>query len=150
MYKRHLIVFTLFALVSAACGASEEKPPTAGEARSFATACDKANEGKRIAVDGYLRLPEEMNRKTGPVLRLYQTGDFSGDPIGVSTKTGDQPNQVAMVPKEYSDKDLKVKTSDGQVAGSATKVRVSGDMYIPTVAQKFPCALSNPLVEMAK
>ena len=150
MSMRNLIALCLIALASASCGSSEEKPPTVGETKSFATACDKANEGKRIAVDGFLRLPEELNRKTGPVLRLYPTTDFSDKPIGVSTNTGDQPNQVAFLPKEYTDKDLKIKTSDGQVVPAGSKVRISGDMYFPTVGQVFQCALSNPLVEIAK
>jgi hypothetical protein len=117
--------------------------------KEFATLCDKANEGKRVAVLGYLRLPEEVNRKTGPVLRMYSTPDLSGKPVGVSTKIGNQPNEVAMIPKEFTDKDLKVKMANGQVAGFGTKVKVSGDLYYPLVGQDFQCALSNPLVEPA-
>lgn len=150
MSLRSLIALCLIALASASCGSSEQKPPTVGETVNFAAACDKANEGKRIAIDGFLRLPEELNRKSGPVLRLYPTTAFSDKPIGVSTTTGDQPNQVAYLPKEYTDKDLKIKTSDGQVVPVGAKVRISGDMYFPVVGQDFQCALSNPLVEMAK
>ncbi len=150
MSVRSLIAICLVAVVSASCGSSEKKPPTVGEARSFAAVCDKANDGKRVAVEGFLRLPAEVKIKTGLVLRLYPTTEFAGKPVGVSTQIGSQPNQVALMPKEFSDKDLKVKTADGQVAGFGTKVRVSGDVYFPTVGQEFPCALSNPLIEMAK
>ena len=150
MTLRSLIALSLVAFVFAACGSSEKKPPTVGEAKDFATVCDKANEGKRVAVEGYLRLPEEVNRKTGPVLRLYPTTEFSGKPVGVSTEIGGQPNQIGFIPKEYTDKDLKVNIANGQVAGFGTKVKVSGDVYYPMVGQEFPCALSNPLVEVAK
>jgi len=149
MKRRSLIAIFLVALMCAACS-TEKKPPTVGETKDFATVCDKVNEGKRVAVEGYLRFPEEVNRKVGLVLRLYQTPDFNGTPIGVSADIGSQPNQVEFMPKEYTDKDLKVHLANGQIAGFGTKVKVSGDMYIPLVGQVFPCSLSNPLVELAK
>lgn len=143
------IALCMFALAFAACG-GQTKPAAAGELKNFAEVCDKANEGKRVAVEGFLRLPSEVHVKTGLVLRLYPTTEFTGKPVGVSADIGDGPNHIAMMPKEFGDKDLKVKTGDGQVAGFGTKVRVSGDVYVPLVAQEFPCALSNPLVELAK
>ena len=54
------------------------------------------------------------------------------------------------MPKEYTDKDLKVHLANGQVAGFGTKVKVSGDVYFPLVGQTFLCALSNPLVELSQ
>jgi len=149
MAQRSPIALALV-IVFAACGSTEKKPPTVGEARDFATVCDKANEGKRVAVAGYLRFPEEVNRKMGLVLRLYKTNGFSGQPIGVSSEIGSQPNQVEFMPKEYTDKDLKVHLANGQVAGFGTKVKVSGDVYFPIVGQPFLCALSNPLVELSQ
>ena len=149
MTLRSLIAFTLV-LAFAACGSTEKKPPTVGEAKEFATVCEKSNEGKRVAVTGYLRFPEEVNRKIGLVLRLYKTNDFSGQPIGVSSDIGSQPNQVEFMPKEYTDKDLKVHLANGQTAGFGTKVKVSGDVYFPLVGQTFVCALSNPLVELSQ
>ena len=148
MTLRKLGVFILVVFTFAACG--EKKAPTVGEAKAFDTVCDKANDSRRVAVEGYLRLPEEVNRKTGPVLRLYPTPAASGKPIGVSTEIGNQPNQIGFIPKEYTDKDLKVNLANGQVAGFGTKIKVSGDVYYPLVGQEFPCALSNPLIELAK
>jgi hypothetical protein len=43
-----------------------------------------------------------------------------------------------------------VHTSDGQVAGYGTRVRVSGKVYYPLVGQDFKCALENPLIESAR
>lgn len=150
MLMRSLIALCIFASTFAACGGGGKKPPTPGELKDFTSVCDKANDGKRIAVVGYLRLPEEVNRKIGPVLRMYPTTDFSGKPVGVSTEIGSAPGQIGFIPKEFTDKDLKVNIANGQVAGFGTKVKVSGDVYFPIVAGELQCALSNPLIELAK
>ena len=146
MIPRRVLAF-IFVLVFSVCCSTAKKPPTVGETKDFASVCDKANDGKRIAVVGYLRFPDEVNRKIGLVLRLYKTNDFSGPPIGVSSDIGSQPNQVEFMPKEYTDKDLKVHLANGQVSGFGARVKVSGDVYFPIVGQTFACALSNPLVE---
>ncbi len=148
MRLRDLGLASMIALAFAACG--EKKPPTVGETKDFSTVCDKANDGKRVAVEGYLRLPEEVKPKIGLILRMYKTADFSSEPVGVSSDLGSQANQVEMMPKQYTNKDLKVHTADGQIAGFGMRVRVSGDVYFPLVQQEFKCALSNPLVEIVK
>ncbi|HEX3250129.1 MAG TPA: hypothetical protein VHS05_11925 [Pyrinomonadaceae bacterium] len=145
---------TIFGIVllifCAACGGSSSEPPTAGETKDFASLCDKANEGKRVAVVGFLRFPEKFTGTSSVVLRVYAGGDYAGAPVGVQTRIGNQANQVELAPKEYTDKDLKVHTSDGQVAGYGTKVKVSGKVYYPLVGQDFKCALENPLIESAR
>ena len=133
-----------------ACGGGSNEPPTAGETKDFASVCDKANEGKRVAVVGFLRFPEKFTGTSSVVLRLYGAGDYAGAPIGVQTKIGNQANQVELAPKEFTDKDLKVHTSDGQVAGYGTRVKVSGKVYYPLVGQDFKCGLENPLIESAR
>ena len=151
MLLRRIFVIGLLALVSAACGGGgAPKPPTAGEAKDFAAACDKANEGKRVAVVGYLRFPEKFTGAQSVVLRLYEGSDYAGAPLGVQTPIGKQANQAELAPKQYTDKDLKVHTADGQVAGYGTKVRVSGKVYFPLVGQDFKCSLENPLIESAR
>ena len=134
----------------AACGGGSTEPPTAGETKEFASVCDKANEGKRVAVAGFLRFPDKFTGTSSVVLRLYAGGDYAGAPIGVQTKIGNQANQAELAPKEFTDKDLKVHTSDGQVAGYGTRVKVSGKVYYPLVGQDFKCALENPLIESAR
>jgi hypothetical protein len=140
----------LFIIIATSACATETGPPTIGEAREFATVCDKANDGKRLAVEGYLRWPESFTGTRSTVLRLYPTADRSGAPIGVQILIGNQPNQLEMPPKQYSDSDLKVHLASGEVVGVGTKVRVSGNVYFPTVSQDFTCALENPLVELGK
>ena len=61
MSFRKLFGIGLVALAFAACGGgSPPEPPAAGEPRDFASVCDKANEGKRVAVVGYPRFPEKF------------------------------------------------------------------------------------------
>lgn len=145
------IIFGVGLLVfCAACGSSSSEPPTPGETKDFASVCDKANEGKRVAVVGFLRFPDKFTGTSSVVLRLYGGSDYAGEPIGVQTKIGNQGNQAELAPKEFTDKDLKVHTSDGQVAGYGTRVKVSGKVYYPMVGQDFKCGLENPLIELAR
>lgn len=134
----------------AACRTGSPEAPTAGETKDFASVCDKANEGKRVAVMGFLRFPEKFTGTSSVVLRLYGGGDYAGAPVGVQTRIGNQANQVELAPKEFTDKDLKVHTSDGQLAGYGTRVKVSGKVYYPLVGQDFKCGLENPLIESAR
>jgi hypothetical protein len=141
------ISLSLLVFILAACS---EGPPTVGEAKAFTTACDKANDGQRIAVEGYLRLPDSFTGEQSVVLRLYEAADLGGSPIGVQTRFGSEANQVEIVPDQYSDDDLNVHLADGQLAKFGTKVKVSGKVYYPLVGQDFDCGLENPLIELAK
>jgi hypothetical protein len=147
LLRRIIIAVSLIGLVITACS---DGPPTPGELKDFSAICDKANNGKRVAVEGYLRFPSSFKISKSVVLRLYKDTEFKTEPIGVQIDMGNQANQVEQVPKQFTDKDLKVHLADGQVAEIGTKVRVSGKVYFPIVAQEFPCSLQNPLVELAK
>jgi hypothetical protein len=54
-----LSIFGL-SLAAAALVACSAGPPTVGESRDFGSVCDKANDGHRVAVEGYLRLPDQI------------------------------------------------------------------------------------------
>lgn len=146
MRLRIFLTFSLAAVVLAACS---DTAPTVGDATEFASVCEKANDGKRVAVAGYLRLPDSFTGEDSVVLRLYATDDFDGPPIGVQIRFGTEANQVEPVPNEYRDDDLKVHLSDGSLAEFGTQVNVSGKVYFPLVDQDFECSLENPLVELA-
>jgi hypothetical protein len=150
MSSYRFLTFTMIALTLAACGPATPTPaPTVGEAKDFSAACDKTNDGKRIAVVGYLRFPTSFTVSESVVLRLYEVDDFSGTPMGVQLNFGTQANQVQAVTDQYQDADLKVYLANGQVAPFGTKVRVSGRVYFPLSKQDFACGLENPLVELA-
>lgn len=83
------------------------------------------------------------------VLRLYEVLAIDSAKIGVTVQFGTDANQVENVPTQYTDDDLRVHTSDGQVVSYQDKVRVSGKVYFPLVDQDFACGLENPLIELA-
>lgn len=147
MTLRYITALSCVTLALVACS---EAPPTAGVAKNFDAVCDKANDGKRVAVEGYLRLPSSFKGSQSVILRLYKGKDFKSASIGVLMPLGNQVNQVESVPKQYTDKDLKVHLGNGQVAGLGTKLKVSGKVYFPLVGQEFACALENPLAESVK
>ncbi len=146
MKLKSLFIVTLLVIVLSACSS---QPPTVGQSTDFASACNKANDGKRIALTGYLRFPESFSGNS-VVLRMYQASDFSGDPVGVQVDFGSAANQLAPVTDQYKDSDLKMHLNSGQDAAYGTPVKVSGTVYFPAVSQEFACALENPLVESAQ
>ncbi len=158
----HLRLFSVLALGLAAVAlvACSEGPPTQGEPRDFNAVCDKANDGHRVAVEGYLRLPDQIQvykSRSGSVdekivvVRLFQSTQFQGTPIGVNIDFGTGPNTMADIPGEYifTDNDLQVHRADGQTAGYGDKVKISGTVYFPTSLAdvEFTCGLNNLLVE---
>lgn len=144
---RRVIFLCCLILALAAC--SQPAAPTVGEVTAFGSVCEEANDGERVAVEGYLRLPDSFSGDQSVILWLYETDDFSGPFIGAQTRIGSEANEMEMVPTEYGDEDLEVHLADGQTIGYRSRVKVSGDVYFPIVAQEFECALENLLIEMA-
>jgi hypothetical protein len=132
--------FLVLALLAAGC---EMPEPTPAAVQPFASVCDEANVGQRLGVRGYLRLPETNTGDFSIVLRLYETPDFSGRPIGVSVRLGDLPNRAETLPSSYTDEDLAVRLADGTVTSIGTPVVVSGSVYAPVTEQEFACGLEN-------
>ena len=148
MKVKRIVISGLIALTFAACGGYG--PPTPGDHKEFDSVCDKANNGKRVALEGYLRFPQNFTGDMSVVLRFYKEADFAGTPVGVQTKIESQANQMELPPSRYTDKDLQVHLSDGRIATTGTKVKVSGNVYFPMVSQDFTCGLENPLIESSK
>ena len=143
---RHAIVFLSLFLV--ACG--ESGPPTRGVPIAFQSVCEKANEGKRVMVEGYLSLPESYHTNDLTVmLRMRPSIAWEETPLGVSAKLGDDADQLEKPPNHYQRSDLKLHLADGKVAGYNDKVRASGTMYYPSsIAHvEFKCGLTNTLYE---
>ena len=155
----------LTVIALAACGSAA--PGTAGATTAaattaappqkvvFATACDKANDGQPIVVEGYLRLPDSF-KGSSPVLRLIETDQewkptgYDGTIVGVSLKLGADANGIEPIPDKFTDADLKVHLADGTVVGHRTKVKVSGKVYFPLVpGTGLDCGLEYPVVEPA-
>lgn len=155
MSTRILILVFFLATLLSGCG-SESSPPTKGELKTLETACDKANEGKRVAVEGYLMLPDQFTGETSVMLRIQSQPDRNQQAVvatGVKIdKEGKAPNSMDNLGTSYSDEQLKVRTADGQVLGYQDKVLVSGTVYFPSsvATVEFTCGLSNPLIEKAE
>lgn len=145
--KRHFIIplLTVFTLL---CSCTEPEPPTVGQETAFDTVCNKENDGKRVAVEGFLTFPKSIKRDI-LVLRLRKSKELDNKVIGVSTAFGTDVNQATpLKSSSYSHQDLKVKTQDGQTVGYLDQVRVSGKVYYPISSTvEFKCSLSNVLVE---
>lgn len=131
-----LLVFLLLA----GCATPD---PTPADVQPFASVCGETNEGQRVGVRGFLRLPESNTGDFSIVLRLYESPDFSGRPIGVSVRIGNEPNMAEALPSSYSDDDLSVRLANGTPVTFGTPVTVSGKVYYPMVDQDFVCGLEN-------
>ena len=141
--------FAILGVVLALLTACSEEPPTVGEATSFSDVCSRDNDGRRVAVDGYLNFPDVFTRSQSVVMRLHESDAFVGYPIGVQMSFGTELNQIEDVPDEFTNDDLQAHLADGTIAGFGTRVTVSGKVYFPMTEQPFSCALENPLVELA-
>lgn len=147
-------LIVLLGLCCIACGSTA--PPTRGELQPLETACDRANEGKRIAVEGYLTLPDQISGDFSVVLRIHSTPERTARATVSTTVRVDPdrkaPNTIDNLGTRYSDADLTIRTADGQTLGYQDNVRVSGTVYFPssTAAVEFTCGLDNPLIEQAK
>lgn len=148
---RTLLITLSLALLLLSCGSNEA--PSKGELKTFETACDKANDGKRIAVEGYLMLPEEFSGDLSVLLRVNSKPERSEQAVVAANvkidKEGKAPNSINYLSTSYNDDDLIFRTADGQTLGYQDKVRISGTMYFPSSIAKveFTCGLSNPLIE---
>jgi hypothetical protein len=143
---RVMAAFCVALVLLTGCG---NEPPTVGVATPFSRVCTRDNDGRRLAVDGYLIFPDSFTEAQSVILRLHRTYAFDGTPIGVQIPFGTAPNQAKQVADQFSDEDLQIHLANGTIAGFRTKVTVSGKVYFPLVDQAFPCALENPRVELA-
>lgn len=139
----------LFCIFLASCG--ESGPPTRGVPVSFDAACAKANEGKRVMLEGYLEFPESFKASDATVmLRVRPSLDSLEHVVGASATLGSAANNVELPPQTFKRSDLKLHLANGQIAGYLDKVEVSGTMYYPSsMAQvEFKCGLGNTLYEL--
>jgi len=147
------------ALLSMALIAACDEKPTVGAPVTLTNVCDRSNDGKRVAVEGYLSLPssftEGLTSESAPVVirgGIPESGDVTFVWIGY----GSGPNSMEKVPDTYSQRDLKVYTMDGAAVGYRDKVRVSGTVAFPSRrpyevdtsdGRLLDCGLNTPLIE---
>ena len=87
----------LFAVLA---GCSSELP-TIGEATELGQVCDSGNDGKRVSVEGFLTLPQEMpvDESIALLLEIRRSEDVEkmNGRVGVWTQYSSEPNRVACV-----------------------------------------------------
>jgi len=130
MQKRTITGFivALISLMLAACAAKTATPV------SFADVCKLENDHKQLSTVGYF----------DPGISVF-CSDTGGDyrcsfdfleSVGSENKfsadllEGNGKNQLAKLPDDYSNEDVKIKTDDGTVIGVEQKARISGEMLI--------------------
>jgi hypothetical protein len=169
--KKYLYLPMLAILFPLAGCDSKPEPPTVGQKVSFDRICDRSNDNKRIAVEGFLTLPEKVSSKDkiSVLLEIRSVKDVSKlGRVGVWTPYGKAANQIAPIDtalrapnstakaklqdlskskSSYTHADLKVTTTDGKSIGYLDRVRVSGKVGFPSKVSISPCVLNNPLIE---
>lgn len=98
MNKQCSVCFVILFTILTGC---VTEPPIVGKATELAQACDRSNDGKRVAVEGYLKLPEEIpvNDKISVLLEIRRSEDVKklNGRVGVWTQYGNEANRVAPV-----------------------------------------------------
>lgn len=139
----------LFCALFVACGQSDA--PTRGVPVKFEAACDKANEGKRLMVEGYVDFPLSVDDKASSVMmRVRPRLATWENTVGANAVIGNGVNSVEMPPANYKNRDLRLHLADGRLAGYANKVKVSGTMFYTTgqAPGAYTCGLKNTLYEL--
>ena len=127
-------------------------PPAPGELKTLDTVCDRANDGKRVAVEGHLSLPESFSERRGSEsapLVIRAAPQPGGPLIFVWMPYGEGPNSMDRVAAQYRHEDLKVRTNDGATVSVQDKVRISGTVVFPSQSPMpgARCGFNTPLVE---
>lgn len=118
------------------CG-SCKKDPGPAENVTHATVCDPKYDPvmekgddvmKRVAIEGYLDIPRGLFTMCSDTcnVQLLEKAGAQDKSFRVSLKVGSDENQMEKLPKEYTEKDLKVHTHDDKVVGVGARVRVTG------------------------
>jgi hypothetical protein len=134
-------------LFLAACA---EGPPTPGAPVTFEGVCGKANEGKRVMLEGYMEFPDTFGASEPTIMmRVRPSLESWQNVVGAGTRLGNGANSVELPPKTFKRSDMKLHLADGQVVGYGNKVKVSGTMYYPSAIAhvEFKCGISNTMFE---
>jgi hypothetical protein len=147
-----ILVLCLAGLAAITCG--ESAPPARGVAIRFEEACGKANEGKRVLLEGYLDFPVGgVGEKDVTVMARFRPRLASWEnTIGARVAIGKAPNHLEMPPAHYNSRDVRLHLADGGVVGYANKVKLSGTLYSvsfrsPLGPGDYTCGVTDTLFE---
>ena len=128
------------------------EPTGDGKPVTFATVCDKENNGKRVTLEGFLDYPDRFNLKASTiVMRLQAAPTRSSTAIGARLKLNADSNTVISPPDKYNERDLKAITHDGKSTSYKTRLKVTGTMAITDSldTRQFACFLDSARIEVA-
>jgi hypothetical protein len=110
---------------------------------SVQSACDEANRGDQVIVEGFLRLPDEIAVADTAVIDLWSLNGATGDRLKVRFPVGEAANQMKRPPENFSVTSLRVVAADGtSQATIRDRVRLRG----PLADEE--CLLQDPTVEI--
>jgi hypothetical protein len=133
------ICFVLLAtLAMVSCG-----PPEPGTPVTFDTACDLANDGKRVSLEGYPQLPTFLMVGDDFRADFYPEPGAQGESIGVYFTVGTGANQAEDIPEDFTDADLKIHTKDNAIVSVDDHIRVHGKMSVAGEGDTFVCFLDD-------
>lgn len=112
---------------------------------TFAQAAAKANDGKRISLEGFVRYRSGATPE-GDTLPLDLNGRAGGGEgiFLVNATTGTGPDQVEPPAEKSSQDSVKIHVHDGTVATSMDKVRITGVLRLKDL-DKVTYTLIPPL-----
>lgn len=132
-YQILLWCFVVFAIVGLqGCGKSKAatppKPVTFAEAQKL--------KDTLVSVEGYLGLGNQVsvNKNGGQghcTIQFYSDETRQGTPINIHINLGNAPNQMEMLPQNYTVRDLKIRGKDGRLVDYNQKVKVMGKTGLP-------------------
>ncbi len=130
------LALILTASVLAGCAGSAPGPATP---KTFANYNEQANNGQRLSLEGYVRLPAATLVSDTMMLELHEQPDSDKPQISFSIPIGGGANQVEQPPKDYQASDLKVRDKTGALIAPDQKVRISGKLiYSPSSSILYP------------
>jgi len=135
---RRIALLTLLTSLLAGCAQR-------GAEMTFAQAAAKANDGKRVSLQGFIRYQTGATPADG-VLALDLNGRAGGGEgvFLVNATIGTGPDQVEPPEVKSSQDNVKIHVHDGTVATSMDKVRVTGVLRLRDLA-KVTYTLIPPL-----
>lgn len=138
MQKRTFVYALFTALLMAGCASA----PQPGTLHTHETACTEANNGQRVAVEGYPQLTRMTLVDDNFSVDLYEQPGSSGEKISVYFTVGTGANQAENLPEDYTDADLKIHTSDNQIVSVDKHIRVHGELFWSESSGAVVCFIS--------
>ena len=116
----------ILALIATGCKAA----PQPGIPVTHATACDTANNDKRVSLEGYPRFSPVGTTSLDFGINLWEHPNSGGKSVLIYIPAGTAANQIDNLRSDTADAALKIHTNTNQVVGTDTRIRVTGSLSV--------------------